>query len=47
MFSACDELAEALQSGYDTAVTPGSFFEAPAHFRIGFGIQTAALEKGL
>ena len=26
---------------------PGSFFEAPAHFRLGFGGETSRLERGL
>ena len=30
-----------------TAVVPGSYFEAPAHFRLGFGGETSRLERGL
>ena len=30
-----------------TAVVPGAFFEAPAHFRLGYGGETSRLEKGL
>jgi aspartate/methionine/tyrosine aminotransferase len=29
------------------AVVPGSFFEAPAHFRLSFGGDTEALARGL
>ena len=31
----------------ETAVVPGRFFEAPAHFRLGFGWTTGALRGGL
>jgi aspartate/methionine/tyrosine aminotransferase len=30
-----------------TAIVPGSFFEAPAHFRLGYGGDTDALREGL
>lgn len=30
-----------------TAVVPGNYFEAPAHFRLGFGGETSRLERGL
>ena len=30
-----------------TAVGPGSFFEAPAHFRLGYGGDTEQLRAGL
>lgn len=39
--------AERLLTGRDTAVVPGYFFEAPAHFRVGFGGPTDALRSGL
>ena len=42
-----DELAEVLHREHDTAITAGSFFEAPAHFRIGFGGDSNALAAGL
>jgi aspartate/methionine/tyrosine aminotransferase len=29
------------------AVVPGKFFDSPSHFRISFGGETGALEKGL
>jgi aspartate/methionine/tyrosine aminotransferase len=31
----------------DTAVVPGRFFEAPAHFRVGLGGESSTLEAGL
>ena len=31
----------------DTAIVPGHFFGAPAHFRVGFSGATEALEGGL
>ncbi len=42
-----DRLAERLLREFDTAVVPGRFFDAPAHFRVAFGIQRDALERGL
>jgi aspartate/methionine/tyrosine aminotransferase len=39
--------AERLLTLRDTAIVPGRFFEAPAHFRLGFGGPTAALRSGL
>ena len=36
-----------LLSDHDTAVVPGSFFEAPAHFRIAFGGKPESLAGGL
>lgn len=30
-----------------TSIVPGSFFEAPRHFRLGFGIRTEDLRQGL
>lgn len=32
---------------YDTLVVPGTFFESPAHFRIGCGVAQATLKTGL
>ena len=40
-------LAERLLEERETAVVPGRFFEAPEHFRIGFGGATDALRGGL
>jgi len=42
-----DGLAERLLQEFDTAVVPGRFFDAPAHFRLAFGIKRDALERGL
>lgn len=42
-----DKLAEALLRDFDTAVVPGSFFEAPEHFRLGFGVDPEILARGL
>ena len=36
-----------LRDKYETSVVPGSFFEAPRHFRLGIGGETAALQAGL
>lgn len=38
---------ERLMSERRTAVGPGSFFEAPAHFRLGFGGETERVRGGL
>lgn len=40
-------LAQRLLDERDTAIVPGRFFEAPAHFRIGFGTATDAVRGGL
>jgi len=42
-----DELALHLRDNHDTAIVPGSFFEQPRHFRLGFGGDTDTLESGL
>jgi aspartate/methionine/tyrosine aminotransferase len=42
-----DRFAERLMTERETAVVPGRFFDAPAHFRIGFGGETEALRGGL
>jgi aspartate/methionine/tyrosine aminotransferase len=39
--------AQQLLEHRETAIVPGRFFEAPAHFRLGFGGSTAALRNGL
>jgi aspartate/methionine/tyrosine aminotransferase len=39
--------AERLLADRGTAVVPGRFFDAPAHFRLGFGGDTASLRAGL
>jgi aspartate/methionine/tyrosine aminotransferase len=40
-------LAERLMREYETAIVPGRFFEAPSHFRLGFGGATEPLRGGL
>ena len=42
-----DALCRLLRERYETAVVPGHFFEAPAHFRIGLGCPTELLRAGL
>ena len=38
---------ERLLSAHQTAVVPGRFFDAPAHFRVGFGGATETVRGGL
>jgi aspartate/methionine/tyrosine aminotransferase len=42
-----DELASILREDHDTAIVPGSFFEQPRHFRLGFGGDSLILAEGL
>ncbi|HJT65961.1 MAG TPA: pyridoxal phosphate-dependent aminotransferase [Pyrinomonadaceae bacterium] len=42
-----DRLCRLLREKYDTSVVPGSFFELPAHFRMGIAVATPVLEEGL
>lgn len=42
-----DELAARLRANHDTAIVPGSFFEQPQHFRLGFGGDSSTLADGL
>lgn len=42
-----ERLCELLREKYETSVVPGSFFEIPAHFRIGLGGDTETLTEGL
>jgi aspartate/methionine/tyrosine aminotransferase len=42
-----EELCRLLREKYETSVVPGSFFEMPAHFRIGMAGDTATLKAGL
>jgi len=42
-----DMLASYLAEKYDTIISPGHFFGAPEYFRIGWGLPTDTLEKGL
>ena len=39
--------AERLLAERETAVVPGGFFDAPAHFRLGLGGTTESLRGGL
>jgi aspartate/methionine/tyrosine aminotransferase len=39
--------AERLLTVRETGIVPGRLFEAPAHFRLGFGGASAALQSGL
>jgi len=39
--------AERLMTERETAIVPGRFFEAPAHFRLGFGGPTEIVREGL
>ena len=41
------ELCRVLREKYETSVVPGSFFEMPAHFRIGIAGETDVLGAGL
>lgn len=42
-----DELCRVLREKYETSVVPGSFFELPAHYRIGIAVDTEVLKTGL
>jgi aspartate/methionine/tyrosine aminotransferase len=42
-----DGFCELLMDKYETSVVPGRFFEAPDHFRIGFGGHTEIVRQGL
>ena len=42
-----EPLCDLLREKYETSVVPGSFFEMPAHFRIGLGGDSATLAEGL
>jgi aspartate/methionine/tyrosine aminotransferase len=42
-----DDLSDRLLHEFDTAVIPGRFFEAPAHFRVALGIPGDILDRGL
>ena len=36
-----------MKDKYETSVVPGSFFEMPAHFRVGLGGDSETLTQGL
>jgi len=42
-----ERLISVLRTKYETSVVPGSFFEMPAHFRLGFAGDTETLAAGL
>ena len=45
--ASADAFADRLLRDFETAVVPGRFFEAPAHFRVALGIPGEVLERGL
>ncbi len=45
--SHADAFCQFLFEEYETGVVPGRFFEAPQHFRIGVGGDTAMVQEGL
>jgi len=42
-----ESLCALLREKYETSVVPGSFFEMPAHFRVGLGGDSETLARGL
>ena len=42
-----EQLCRLLREKYETSVVPGSFFEMPAHFRVGITGDTEMFEEGL
>lgn len=42
-----ERLCKLLREKYDTTVVPGRFFDMPEHIRIGLGMESAMLERGL
>jgi hypothetical protein len=42
-----EKLCGLLRDKYETSVVPGSFFEMPAHFRIGMGGDSETFAAGL
>jgi aspartate/methionine/tyrosine aminotransferase len=42
-----DSLCRLLREQYDTSVVPGSFFEAPEHFRMFLGAETSEFKEAL
>jgi aspartate/methionine/tyrosine aminotransferase len=45
--AATNKLIALLRTKYETSVVPGSFFEMPEHFRLGFACDTETLAAGL
>lgn len=46
-YGTTEQLITLLRTKYETSVVPGSFFEMPAHFRLGFAGDTQTLAAGL
>lgn len=46
-FAADSEPLHDLLRARETSIVPGRFFEAPAHFRLGFAVRTEDVAKGL
>jgi aspartate/methionine/tyrosine aminotransferase len=42
-----EPLCRLLREKYETSIVPGSFFELPAHFRLGIAVSSDVLEHGL
>lgn len=42
-----EQLDIVLRANYDTGVVPGRWFEAPTHFRVGFGLAEELFDEGL
>lgn len=42
-----DSLCQLLREKYETSIVPGSFFEAPGHFRMFLGLETAEFKEAL
>ena len=42
-----EKLCDLLREKYETSVVPGSFFEMPAHIRVGIGGDSETLVEGL
>jgi aspartate/methionine/tyrosine aminotransferase len=38
---------ERLRTEFETSAVPGNFFDSPAHFRVGMGVDTAMFREGL
>jgi len=42
-----EALGALLRERFETTIVPGSFFDAPDHFRVGLGVPTATFAEGL
>ncbi|MFL6300556.1 MAG: pyridoxal phosphate-dependent aminotransferase [Terriglobales bacterium] len=47
MNGSVEKLLELLRKNFETTVVPGSFFEAPQHFRVGVGAKTEEVRAAL